>query len=105
MKLRPWKAILKRQRICCSPIGHSDYEGRRGLQTYLHILETLKWLMSVNKHLKKHSQIKSIDKVNGDKQGERRRYQSGPSGYLKSKRWNFVMRYLAVARNVIPREK
>ena len=83
MELRPWKAILKRQKICCSPNGCSDHEVRRGLQTYLHLLETLKWLMSVNKHLKKHSQIKTIDEVNGDKQGERRRYQSGPSGYLR----------------------
>ena len=83
MELRPWKAILKRQRIWCSSICRSDHEGRRGLQTYLHLLETPKWLMSVNKHLKKISQLKSIDKVNGDEQGERRRYQSGPSGYLK----------------------
>ena len=83
MELRPWKAILKRQRVCCSPIGCSDYEGRRGLQTYFHLLETLKWLMSDDKHLKKHSQMKSIDEVNGDKQGGRRRYQSRPSGNLR----------------------
>ena len=80
MDLGPWEAILNWEGICCSPIGCSYHGGRRGLLPHLHLLKTLKRMVSVNEHLKEHSSIGSVDNVSEDQQGEWRLYQSELSG-------------------------
>ena len=80
MDLELWVAILALGRsFPALPMADQIYGGRRGLLPYLHPLEILKWLMSVNKHLK-HRFFGSIERTDESQQSICRHYQSGLSG-------------------------
>ena len=50
MELRPWVAIVEKKKFPVFLLADHQKGRRRGLRRYLHLLESLKWLMSVNKH-------------------------------------------------------
>ena len=74
----------KRRKIAAILLAATGKARQRGLQPYLHPLETFKWLMSGNKHSSLCFKPRGIDWSNESRQSRRRCLQRGLNGRLKA---------------------